>query len=191
MPGYRVMTVNGTPADCAKLAITRLLDRQPTLLLAGINHGYNNGANTLYSGTMGVAFEGAAHHVRSIAFSYGDHSRDADMDTCRPWIKRVITHALEQPIEPDICLNVNIPMGGGCGMRVTKTDTGRWHREFTPTLDAHGNTVYWMTGEYRVADPDDHDTDIYWNDLGYVTVVPCRVDQTALDRREALAALNT
>ena len=62
-PGYQVWLVDGTPTDCVKMALDQLMpDRWPDLLLSGINHGLNTGVNTVYSGTMGAVFEGAAHH---------------------------------------------------------------------------------------------------------------------------------
>ena len=48
--GFTAYLTTGTPADCVKLALSQLMaDRQPDLVLAGINHGYNHGLNTLYS----------------------------------------------------------------------------------------------------------------------------------------------
>ena len=40
---YKGFAVNGTPADCVKLAHGNLLDRKPDLVLSGINHGSNAG----------------------------------------------------------------------------------------------------------------------------------------------------
>ena len=190
-PGYKVITVNGTPADCVKLALDQLLDgREPTLLLTGINHGYNNGINTHYSGTIGAAMEGTAHHVPAIAFSLGDHDPNADMEACKPWLRLIIDYAMAHPFAPEVCLNVNIPCGEIKGLRVTKADTGRWMGEFQPSVDGYGRTVYWVTGDYQVADPTDTDTDIYWNNNGYISIVPCQLDRTAHSYRAALDALN-
>ena len=49
----------GTPVDCIKLAINDVLERRPDMILSGINHGSNSGVSTMYSGTMGAAYEGA------------------------------------------------------------------------------------------------------------------------------------
>ena len=49
--------VNGTPADCVKLAITVLLDEPPKLVVSGINLGGNLGICALYSGTVSAATE--------------------------------------------------------------------------------------------------------------------------------------
>ena len=47
----------GTPVDCVKLAINKILPRKPDLVLSGINHGSNSSINVIYSGTM-------AQHLR-------------------------------------------------------------------------------------------------------------------------------
>ena len=42
----------GTPVDCVKLAVDKILHRKPDLCLSGINHGANHSINVIYSGTM-------------------------------------------------------------------------------------------------------------------------------------------
>ncbi|MDE6370016.1 MAG: 5'/3'-nucleotidase SurE, partial [Duncaniella sp.] len=54
----QVYSVNGTPVDCVKIAMHAILDRQPDILLSGINHGSNAAVNNIYSGTMGATMEG-------------------------------------------------------------------------------------------------------------------------------------
>ena len=59
IPNCEVWSCSGTPVDCVKLALDRILvDRKPDLILGGINHGDNSSVNNHYSGTMGIAYEG-------------------------------------------------------------------------------------------------------------------------------------
>jgi 5'-nucleotidase len=52
MPGIkRGWLVGGTPVDCVKLAISRLIKDKIDLVISGINHGPNLGTDVLYSGT--------------------------------------------------------------------------------------------------------------------------------------------
>ena len=185
-PRLKAYAIDGTPVDCVKLALSRLLPTRPTVVLTGINHGYNSGMNTIYSGTMGAAFEAVIHRVPAVAFSYGDYDPQCDMSTCRPVIKHVLERVLPAiergSYSPELCLNVNVPpaaAGELHGIKVTKADTGRWVHEFVEQTDPYGRTIYWTTGEYNVADATDIDTDSYWLGQGYATVVPCQVDQTA------------
>jgi 5'-nucleotidase len=59
---------SGTPADCVKLAVSKVLHRKPDLLVSGINHGSNSSINVIYSGTMSAAMEGAIESIPSVGF---------------------------------------------------------------------------------------------------------------------------
>lgn len=72
--GLTVYKCSGTPADCIKLARNQILDREPDLVVGGINHGDNSATNVHYSGTMGVVIEGCLNGIPSIGFSICDHA---------------------------------------------------------------------------------------------------------------------
>jgi 5'-nucleotidase len=50
--GIEAWQTSGTPVDCVKLAVDKVLHRKPDLCLSGINHGANHSINVIYSGTM-------------------------------------------------------------------------------------------------------------------------------------------
>ena len=180
--GYTAYEITGTPADCVKLAISQLMrDRQPDLVLAGINHGYNMGISSLYSGTMACVYEGIMHGVPSVAFSYGVFTREADTSVCEPLVEQVLQRVLAGGLPQGICLNVNIPPLTESplkGLKVTISDLGRWVNEWEKRKHPHGGEYYWMTGDYEMADENDDTTDMYWLRRQYATVTPCRIDQT-------------
>ena len=62
-------SVNGTPSDCVKLALSTLLDFKPDIMVSGINHGQNTAINILYSGTVSAATEGMLFGIPSMAIS--------------------------------------------------------------------------------------------------------------------------
>ncbi len=75
----RRFIVEGTPADCVFAALhDAMKDSPPDLILSGVNRGHNVADDTVYSGTIGAAMEGAMHGIRSIAMSqyYGKPSAD-------------------------------------------------------------------------------------------------------------------
>ena len=181
--GFTAYEINGTPADCVKLAISQLMrDRQPDLVLAGINHGYNMGISSLYSGTMACVYEGIMHGVPSVAFSYGVFTRDADTDVCIPLVEQVLPRVIEGGLPQGVCLNVNIPPITAeqplKGLKVTISDLGRWVNEWEKREHPMGGDYYWMTGDYEMMDDNDDRTDLYWLRRGYATVTPCHIDQT-------------
>ena len=180
--GYTAFEVTGTPADCVKLAISQLMSgRRPDLVLAGINHGYNMGISSLYSGTMACVYEGIMHGVPSVAFSYGVFTRDADTSVCEPLVEEVLQRVLKGSLPSDVCLNVNIPPMTEepvKGLKVTISDLGRWVNEWEKRSHPYGGDYYWMTGDYEMRDENDDTTDMYWLRRGYATVTPCHIDQT-------------
>ena len=181
--GFTAYEINGTPADCVKLAISQLMrDRQPDLVLAGINHGYNMGISSLYSGTMACVYEGIMHCVPSVAFSYGVFTRDADTDVCIPLVEQVLPRVIEGGLPQGVCLNVNIPPITAeqplKGLKVTISDLGRWVNEWEKREHPMGGDYYWMKGDYEMQDDNDDRTDMYWLRRGYATVTPCHIDQT-------------
>ena len=62
-------TVSGTPVDCIKVALSHILQSKPDLIVSGINYGSNTAINTIYSGTVAAALEGAIQGITSLAFS--------------------------------------------------------------------------------------------------------------------------
>lgn len=63
-------SVNGTPADCVNLAYGNLLEREPNLVVSGINLGYNiTLPMILSSGTVGAALEASLLGIPAMAAS--------------------------------------------------------------------------------------------------------------------------
>ncbi len=181
--GAKMYSVNGTPVDCVKLAMHALLDRRPDLILSGINHGSNSGNNVIYSGTMGAVLEGCMVGIPSVGFSYHSHDQQSDLTACREVVDRIVRAVIESGLPSDICLNVNIPKGDSCkGIKVTRAARGFWTEEYADYKDPHGKPFYWLTGHFHNEEPDNPETDLYWSDRGYASVVPVRPDQSAVDR---------
>jgi len=61
--GIEAWQCSGTPVDCVKLAVDKILHRKPDLCLSGINHGSNHSINVIYSGTMSAAVEAAIESI--------------------------------------------------------------------------------------------------------------------------------
>lgn len=179
--GAKIFTVNGTPVDCVKLALHAILPRRPDLLLSGINHGSNAGNCIIYSGTMGAVLETCMLGIPSIGYSYLSHSPEADFTHTRPYIQAITRNVIEKGLPQDICLNVNFPKGELKGTKIVRAARGFWSEEYETYHDPHGKPFYWLTGKFTNIEPDADDTDHYWLDRGYASIVPSRPDQSALD----------
>ncbi len=169
---------SGTPVDCVKLAIYKVFNRKPDLLLSGINHGANHSINVIYSGTMSAAVEGAVEGVPSVGFSLLDHSEDADFSDCRPVIEKVIRGVLENGLDNNTCLNVNIPQGKVKGIKICRQGNAFWKDDFEVRTDPMKGEYYWLKGQFTHLDKGE-DTDIHALENGFASVVPVQFDLTA------------
>lgn len=179
-----VYACSGTPVDCVKLALHRLFcERRPDLVVSGINHGGNDSICVMYSGTMGAAMEGCVVGIPSVGFSLLDHTPKADFSTAVLYVRSIVQGMLDHPLPEGILLNVNIPTGADVkGARVCRQAAGKWEEEFH-YLDGdenQGKANFQVTGVYVNLEPEAQDTDRYWLEQGYVSIVPQHVDYTAL-----------
>src|SRR5687767_14995475 len=110
--GIEAYQCTGTPVDCVKLAVDKVLHRKPDLCLSGINHGANHSINVIYSGTMSAAVEAAIESIPSIGFSLLDYALDADFTAARKYARLIVEQMLRSTPETHIVLNVNIPIAG-------------------------------------------------------------------------------
>lgn len=186
--GVEAWKCSGTPVDCVKLAIYKLLgNNKPDLLVSGVNHGSNISINVLYSGTMSAAVEGAMEGIPSIGFSLMDHGIDASFTHVRPVIREVTAHVLKHGVAPGTCLNVNVPTeerGPIKGLRTCRQAKANWEDDFETRTDPTGKEYYWLRGQFKNHDTGT-DTDVWAVENGYVSVVPVQFDMTA---HAALAA---
>lgn len=184
---------SGTPADCVKLAKNVLLkDRTIDICISGINHGSNASINILYSGTMSAAMEASLENIDSIGFSLLDYSYDADFRGAQLVARKLIGAALKNQLKVTRLLNVNIPalpVGELKGIKVCKQASGMWVEDFQVGIDPRKEKYYWLTGKFIVDDEHD-DTDIYWLNKGYASLVPSQHDLTHYTAIKPLDYLN-
>ena len=107
----RCWMTTGTPGDCVKLAINAILDKDelPDLVISGINHGPNLGADILYSGTVSCAMEGAMMGYPSIATSLASLRNDyEDFHYAAAFVAELLNRLDKYKIPPKTILNINM-----------------------------------------------------------------------------------
>src|SRR6201990_1393663 len=109
MDGIEAYQCTGTPVDCVKLAVDKILHRKPDICLSGINHGANHSINVIYSGTMSAAVEAAIESIPSVGFSLLDYSIEADFAAARKYARISVENMLTKPLDKHTILNVNFP----------------------------------------------------------------------------------
>jgi 5'-nucleotidase len=185
----RQFSVEGTPVDCVKLAVRKILKKKPDLLLSGVNHGSNASVNIIYSGTMAAAFEGAMAGIPSVGFSLLDYDHQAPLGHLRPYLQQVIQNTLDNGLPPNVCLNVNIPPFKADdpikGIRLCRQAIGYWKEEFDERLDPHKQPYFWLHGEF-VRQDHGEDTDLSALEQRWISLVPVHFDFTAFHAMEAM-----
>jgi len=203
--------VEGSPADCVKLALLELLPDPPDLVASGINLGANAGINVLYSGTVAAAVEGAFYGIPSVAVSLEDAER-VDFPGAARIARRLIQQFLAQrsPIRapkasgltPEgsvptrtrtvwpkrMLLNINVPdlsAGPPVGVKVVPQSMKGWRERWDSRYDKHGRTYYWISGDAEAEDPG-VETDVSALAARYVTVTPLQFDLTSHDRLDTV-----
>ncbi len=190
--GFVFYSCSGTPGDCVKLALDKLADRQPDLILSGINHGSNTSISVVYSGTMAAAIEGGIHGIPSIGLSVVDHSPHAELSSAVVFGKKIIANTLQNGLPDGVCLNVNFPPVDSArikGVKVCRQTRGLWKEEFDHRVDPLKRDYYWLTGYFDNHEPDAEDTDEWAIKNEYVSVVPVKVDFSAHHVMDKLASV--
>jgi len=170
----------GTPVDCVKLAVDKVLHRKPDLCLSGINHGANHSINVIYSGTMSAAVEAAIESIPSAGFSLLDYRIDADFTGARKYVRILVEKMLSTKLDKHTVLNVNIPAVVPellKGFKICKQAYAKYEEDFIERNDPHGRHYYWLTGEFVNFDKGT-DTDVWALANNYVSVVPVQFDLT-------------
>jgi 5'-nucleotidase len=181
--------IDGTPADCVKIAIKALMDKKPDLLVSGINHGANLATNIIYSGTVSAATEGTILGVPSIAISLCTWDRHADFSVAVKYGLEIAKTAVKKGLPHGTLLNVNVPAieeNRIKGIRVCRQSDCLFEVEFEKRADLRGLEYYWQGGKMTPNDPNQN-TDIMLVEDGWVTVTPIRYDLTNHDFLAELA----
>ncbi len=181
---YKEYSLNGSPVDCIKFALFKVMDRKPDIIVSGINHGSNASINVIYSGTMAAAIEGAMSGVPSVGFSILDHAEDADFTVAAKYITKIVKKVLSEGLPTNTALNVNFPKPTGKdynGIKVCRQARGNWGEDFDERIDPRdGSPYYWLKGVFNMHD-EAEDTDEYALKNYYVSLVPVKFDFTAYD----------
>jgi 5'-nucleotidase len=181
MDDVEAWSCSGTPVDCVKIAVDKILHRKPDLCLSGINHGANHSINVIYSGTMSAAIEASIESIPSVGFSLLDYSVEADFTGAKKYA-RIIVEQLKKmkSIDKHLCLNVNfpaIPEPLIMGIRIARQAYAKYEEDFSERDDPHGRKYYWLTGAFVNFD-EGKDTDVWALENNYVSVVPVQFDLT-------------
>ncbi len=171
--------VEGTPADCVKLALYSLLPHKPDVVISGLNAGLNTGIHVIYSGTVAAAIEAGILGVPAISASYAVHP-NIDFKHGAGIACQVIDSILKHDLTPGMVVNINIPQpkpGWPRGVRLAPQSIRPMAEELEKRMDPNGREYYWLSGDYTIL-ADNADTDRKALHDGYICVTPLQFDLT-------------
>lgn len=176
------IAVNGTPADCVKIAVRAILDEKPDIVVSGINHGQNVATNIIYSGTVSAATEGMILGIPSVAVSLASFT-ERDFSTAADIGVSIVENVAERGIPKGTLINVNVPALPANeikGVKICRNGRSKFTEKFEKRVDPRQIDYYWQGGEMTILE-EDEDADIAWLDKGFTTVTPIRFDLTDHD----------
>jgi 5'-nucleotidase len=200
----RTFSVDGMPADCVTLAIHRLMESPPDLIVSGINDGQNLGYDIYHSGTVGAALVGTMFGVPSMAVSIANKTQDTrhetqdgthpesgvlDLESSRGVVRyntaaqialKLARMIFERRLPGGTLLNVNVPnvsLSEIEGIEVTRHCNATYDIKVHHRLDPRGRKYYWLGGEFQ-GGGDHSETDLDALHRRKVSVTPLRLDLT-------------
>lgn len=182
--------VYGTPTDCVKLALSRLLPRKPELLLSGINAGPNAGPDILLSGTVAAAAAGAHAGIPAMAISYNDYHAVKVDEQARH--AAALAGRLDWARLPSRCvLNLNYPCGSladALPLRICPQSSALWRDTYEQRQDPRNSPYWWLAG---IIPEEEEQAQTDWTLVrkGHITLTPLRFDLTDWDHLPLLEAL--
>ena len=181
-------SVEGSPADCVKLAVKELIRPPETpidLVVSGINHGANVGINVYYSGTVAAAMEAAFFGIGSVAVSAA-FEENTDFEKAARHACRIIRKLLA--LKGPNVVNINIPWlskGDPKGVKVTDQAIGGFDEHYTSRKNEHGQTVYQLNGgDHR--DEETANTDTIALVDGFITLTALHFNMTDAEKNREL-----
>ncbi|MBN1973603.1 MAG: 5'/3'-nucleotidase SurE [Sedimentisphaerales bacterium] len=177
-------SLQGSPADCVKLAVMELHKEPLDLVVSGINNGANAGINVYYSGTVAAAMEGAFLRIPSVALSLS-YEEPMDFEKAARYFIRILQNLL--PLKKGEVVNINIPQlskGEPKGIRVVPQSSTGFAEEFVSEKNELGQTIFLLTGKSHR--DDNCPSDINSLEEGFITVTALTPDMTHKRNTERL-----
>jgi 5'-nucleotidase len=180
--GVEAWKIFGTPVDCVKIALEKLLPAPPDLLVSGINYGGNQGKNVLYSGTIATTIHANFHGIPGIAFSqiFGEESNKGSIyDQAKLNIPTLVNYFLRHPTPQNIVMSVNFPYiseGYYKGIKVAKQGGSYWKQSVEEITSTNNKRIFKHTAVW-IQDGECEQSDTSLLNQGYVTITPIRIHE--------------
>lgn len=179
------LSIDGTPADCVKLALLKLV-KKADFVVSGINKGLNTGSNILYSGTIGGALEASLLNLPAFAISLEDSPKN-DFKRAARLARKIILDLYKKFKSTSAVFNINIPACDNIkGTRITSQEVIPYDDSYEKRVDPRGRTYFWLRGYPEKTFKKKYDKSEELSDamairLGYISITPLKRDLTNHD----------
>ena len=178
----KAWTVNGTPADCVKMALEVLVPNEIDFVVSGMNIGSNVGRDSYYSGTIGGAREGSYYGIPAVAVSLDIFAVQlTDFAESKKIFMNVMSIILQNKYAENLLLNINIPniSEAQCkGIKFAELDFSIQRHSYVEERDLSGEAAYWLRGQPAQLTFAALEGDFILLQEGYVTVTPLEIQMT-------------
>lgn len=175
----KIYSIDGTPADCVRVAMDKLVDGKIDMIVSGINFGLNSGTDILYSGTVSAAIEGSMHGLPAIALSQEIDENFTSFTLASVYGKKIIEDVINRGLEQGMVLNVNFPIAHEDtlkGIKVCKVGVKSYTNSYVPIKEEEDGIIYELRDEN--IDITHEGTDTFYLKDGYITISPLQYDLT-------------
>lgn len=194
--GARHYSVDGTPGDAVIVALGHIMaEEKPDLVISGINHGTNLGADVFLSGTVGAALHAHIRGIPAIAISMPLRKRTR-YGTAAAVARRLAERILaDKERYAGLLFNVTVPNLGLDALRgVEITNLIPRAVNFEVTAGNDGRRDYYWIGIERQTRPRggveiQEGTDVWALREKKVSITPVQMDATAYGAIEKLGGL--
>ncbi|AKA70722.1 5'/3'-nucleotidase SurE [Clostridium scatologenes] len=174
----KAYSVSGTPADCVKVAVNKIINGKVDMVLSGINNGVNAGIDVLYSGTVSAAIEAAIYKIPSMAVSSEIQDGNDNYEVAAEYASDLIEKIKNKYLMDDVVWNLNVPILNKekiKGIKICKIG-GRTYNSYFEEHTTNDGKSFQLRGELN--NVQDIDTDVHFIKQGYVTLTPLHYDLT-------------
>ncbi len=175
----KAYSVSGTPADCVRVALDKLIDTKVDMVISGINQGLNAGMDVLYSGTVSAAIEANLYNIPSMALSAEWLDGKVDYHLAAKHGKDILEKTKDDFVKNNIILSINTPFLDGkdiSGVKVCKIGGVIYDYYLMEENTDNGERILKLHG--RKDRTFEKGTDRYYLSKGYVTITPLHYDLT-------------
>lgn len=177
----QAFSMQGTPADCVKIGLVVFQEAGIEIhkVFSGINHGGNMGTDTVYSGTVSAALEGAICGLPSVAVSINARDPIQYVSAGKVAVQAALLDA--SAIDRTLTLNINVPdlpESDIRGVKVTGLGTREYH-EWYERVETELGVGYQYSGYpvfYEDLAADSNDVGAF--QANYISITPLQFDLT-------------